>query len=71
MLWSNCTMAHLYYDEDSAQEHDPCVVRLEDGVLVLEYEDEDAADRPIRVQYRGAEVGTDRRQGDAASLPEC
>ena len=57
MLWNNSTMTHLFYDESEADEHEPCVVRLEEDVLVLEYDDEDGKGRPIRAQYRGAEIG--------------
>lgn len=57
MIWSKSTMAHLFYDNEEADEHEPCLVSLEDGVLVLEYDDEDSAGRPIRAHYRGAEQG--------------
>lgn len=57
MLWNKSTMTHLYYDSDEADENEPCGVRLDDSGLLIEYDDEDGADRPFRAQYRGPDAG--------------
>ena len=66
MLWNNSTMTHLYYDTEEADEHAPCVVRLDDNGLLVEYDDEDDADKPFRAQYRGTDAGDGHFQLDCA-----
>lgn len=52
MLWENSKMTTLYYDTTAASESYPCVVRISDSEILVEYDDEGV------VQYRGGNDGT-------------
>ena len=49
-IWNSCTMTTLYYSED-ASDDDPCVVRIDENGILVEYEDEEI------VQYTGTRNG--------------
>lgn len=54
MIWNNSKMTTLYYDADVADENYPCVVRISDSEIVVEYRGEASE----LVQYRGKNDGT-------------
>lgn len=47
-IWNHCKMSTLYYSEDGAEENYPCVVKITNDEILVEYDDEGL------VQYRGA-----------------
>lgn len=52
MIWNKSKMTTLYYDTDVADENYPCVVRISDSSIVVEYQDDGV------VQYQGKDNGT-------------
>ena len=52
MIWNNSKMQVLYYDKTVADENWPCVVRISDTEIVVEYRDEGT------VIYRGENDGS-------------
>ena len=50
-IWNHCKMSTLYYSGDSAEENYPCVVKITDDEILVEYDDEGL------VQYRGSNDG--------------
>lgn len=50
-IWNNSKMAVLHYSKDAADEHWPCIVKLTDDSILVEYDDEGM------VQYTGASKG--------------
>lgn len=52
-IWHNSKMTSLYYSNEPASEDYPCIVRIEDGRILVEYGEGDA----LR-QYVGAERGS-------------
>ena len=46
-IWTHCKMSTLYYSEDGAEENYPCVVKIIDDEILVEYDDEGL------VKYRG------------------
>lgn len=51
-IWKNSKMTTLYYSADPASVDCPCVVKIDDNEILIEYEDDG-----IR-QYRGRNDGT-------------
>ena len=47
-IWTHCKMSTLYCSEDGAEENYPCVVKITDDEILVEYDDEGL------VQYRGS-----------------
>lgn len=39
-IWRNSKMSSLYYSEESASEDYPCVVKIDDSDILVEYEDD-------------------------------
>ena len=54
MIWNKSKMTSLYYDADVADENYPCVVKITDEEIVVEYLGEANA----LVQYRGHNDGS-------------
>jgi hypothetical protein len=54
VIWNNSKMTTLYYDTDAADENYPCVVKLTDYEIVVEYRGE----AKELVQYRGKNDGS-------------
>lgn len=52
-IYSNSKMSSLYYSDAPSAENYPCVVRIDDHEILVEYEDEDDG----VVQYRGKNNG--------------
>lgn len=52
MIWNNSRMQVLYFNETEADESWPCVVRISETEIVVEYQDEST------VIYKGANDGT-------------
>jgi hypothetical protein len=52
-IWGNSKMTTLYYSDDSAALDYPCVVKIDDKHVIVEYEDDGAK------QYCGPNNGTD------------
>ncbi len=57
MLWNNSHMTHLYYDKDMAVENEPCQVRIGNGEILVEYDEEDHKGISRLVQYKGKQEG--------------
>lgn len=51
-IWNQCKMSTLYYSDDDASENFPCVVKITDREILVEYDDEGL------VQYRGVNDGS-------------
>lgn len=51
MIWNKSKMACLYYSKDMADEQWPCVVRITEDEILLEYDDDGV------VQYIGKNTG--------------
>ena len=51
-IWTQCKMSTLYYSDDDAAENYPCVVKITDDEILVEYDDEGL------VQYHGAHDGS-------------
>ena len=51
-IWNNSKMSTVYYSDDSASENDPCVVKITENEILVEYDDDGL------VQYRGANDGS-------------
>lgn len=51
-IWNNSRMTILYYTSDVASQNFPCVVKITDEEILVEYDDDGL------VQYRGANDGT-------------
>lgn len=51
-IWNHCRMSTLYYSDDAAEENCPCVVKITDEEILVEYEDEGLQ------QYRGRNDGS-------------
>ncbi|MDP1613195.1 MAG: hypothetical protein Q8M11_19230 [Sulfuritalea sp.] len=50
-IWKDSKIATLYYSNETASERHPCVVKIDDTTILVEYEDEGS------VQYRGRNNG--------------
>ena len=50
-IWNNSKMTTLFYTEESASENFPCVVKIDDEEILVEYDDDGL------VQYRGKNEG--------------
>lgn len=48
-IWHNSRMTTLYYSDEPAKEDYPCVVKIDDNGILVEYEDEDGGIQ----QYKG------------------
>ncbi|MDE2252908.1 MAG: hypothetical protein KGL42_01345 [Betaproteobacteria bacterium] len=51
-IWNNSKMSTVYYADDSASESDPCVIKITDREILVEYDDDGL------VQYRGTNGGS-------------
>ena len=49
-IWNHCKMSTLYYSDDGEESY-PCVVKITDDEILVEYDDEGL------VQYRGSNDG--------------
>ena len=52
MIWKNSKLACVYYGKDAADENWPCTVKIENGEILVEYDNDGL------VQYAGKEKGT-------------
>ena len=52
-IWHNSKMTTLYFNNDEASENYDCVVKIEDGCILVEYEQEEGE----LAQYEGQEIG--------------
>lgn len=52
-IWHNSKMTSLYFSDDEASEHYDCVVKIENGRILVEYELEEGG----LAQYEGQEIG--------------
>jgi len=52
-IWHNSKMTSLYFNDDEASENYDCVVKIEDGLILVEYELEEGG----IAQYEGEEIG--------------
>ena len=50
-IWNASKMTTLFYSDEPAAEDYPCVVKIDDNEIVIEYEDDGI------VQYRGSNRG--------------
>ena len=57
MIWKNCLMTNVYFDNEDAVENEPCVVKIEGDSILVEYEDEDAKGKAYLVQWTGTQQG--------------
>lgn len=46
-IWNNSKMCILFYSDESAKENFPCIVKINDDEILVEYKDDGL------VQYRG------------------
>lgn len=51
-IWRNSKMSTLYYSDWPASEDHPCVVKIDDNEILVEYENDGI------VQYKGRNTGT-------------
>lgn len=53
MIWENCKLEVLYYSNDVADTNWPCTVRIDDGSILVEYDNDGLC------QYVGENDGSD------------
>lgn len=51
-IWNDCKMTTFFYSGQEAHVDFPCVVKLQKGKILVEYQDGDY------VQYEGKEIGS-------------
>ncbi len=51
-IWNDCKMSTLFYSEDDASDNHPCVVKITEQEILVEYDDDGL------VQYRGRNDGS-------------
>lgn len=51
-IWNNSKMTTLYYSDDAASQNFPCIVKMTDDEILVEYDDDGL------VQYRGVNDGS-------------
>ncbi|HRP77423.1 MAG TPA: hypothetical protein PKZ27_17625 [Rhodocyclaceae bacterium] len=40
MIWNNCVMSYLYYTKHKAEESIPCIVKIDENQIIVEYDDD-------------------------------